>query len=193
MQCFECFAAMLCCSTSSTTSKQASTSAYCQVISLMFALVQGQLRRDSFLGYCWLARFASSVASTARVVFQHASPSLVALLERIAQVFLTDNMAAEAHKRASKVMDAATEAKLAKIINSDLEQLREKAEGEFQEVRSAAGVCNSSSFAQHERTLCPAVQGVLAYGLNPVRRERLNERFLQNTLKSVGYGEIAAS
>ena len=40
--------------------------------------------------------------------------------------------------------------------------------------------------------LC-AVQGVLAYGLNPVRRERLNERFLQSTLRSVGYGEIATS
>ena len=39
-------------------------------------------------------------------------------------------MAADAHKRANKVMDAATETKLAKIINSDLEQLREKAEGE---------------------------------------------------------------
>ncbi|KAK9861514.1 hypothetical protein WJX84_001666 [Apatococcus fuscideae] len=73
-------------------------------------------------------------------------------------------MAADAHKRASKVMDAATEARLARIINSDLEQLREKAE----------------------------VQGVLAYGLNPVRRERLNERFLQNTLKSVGYANKKA-
>ena len=39
-------------------------------------------------------------------------------------------MAQEAHKRASKVMDAETEAKLAKIINTDLEQLREKAEGQ---------------------------------------------------------------
>ncbi|KAK9869027.1 hypothetical protein WJX84_003656 [Apatococcus fuscideae] len=61
-------------------------------------------------------------------------------------------------------MDAATEARLAKIINSDLEQLREKAE----------------------------VQGVLAYGLKPVRRERLNDRFLQNTLKSVDFANKKA-
>ena len=96
-------------------------------------------------------------------------------------------MAQEAHKRASKVMDAATEARLAKIINSDLEQLREKAEGKL-----AFGLGAARPYFSVAHNLgVPAVQGVLAYGLKPVRRERLNERFLQNTLKSVGFGECS--
>ena len=39
------------------------------------------------------------------------------------------------------------------------------------------------------RLFCPAEMGVLAYGRKPVPRGRPNERFLQNTLKSVSYGE----
>lgn len=136
-------------STSSLTSRQVSTSGQLGVCSQVCSYDFASL--DAILGRGAAGLYALPVALPRQcstcVLLQHAPSRLDARTGRIAEVFLTDRMAAEAHKRASKVMDAATEARLAKIINSDLEQLREKAQGESQQVRSTAGVLTPRSFA----------------------------------------------
>jgi hypothetical protein len=72
-------------------------------------------------------------------------------------------MAQEAYQNTQRKMDKETEAKLAALIMNDVSQLRELA---------------------HDK-------GVTAYRLRPVQREKLNERFLQGTLRSVHFGTVS--
>jgi hypothetical protein len=70
-------------------------------------------------------------------------------------------MASKAFEDAKRKMSTETEARIAELIMRDVNQLTEKARD----------------------------SGVTAYRLKPVHRERLNERFLQGTLRSVKFGE----
>lgn len=71
-------------------------------------------------------------------------------------------MSEAAFNNAQRKMDANTEAQLAELIMKDVSQLTDIAQD----------------------------RGVTAYRLRPVQREKLNERFLQGTLRSVQYGVV---
>ena len=94
-------------------------------------------------------------------------------------------MAADAFEATQKRMAAETEARLAALINQDILQLREKAQGtRLQVYITELRLC---SFGRHV-CVAWAERGVTAYTLNPVQRERVNDRFLRGTLRGVQSG-----
>ncbi len=99
---------------------------------------------------------------------------------------------ARAYERASKRVNAVSEAVLAELIQRDVQSLTEAALGEtcrtvcwpicVGAAHSAAGLRHASA---HALRLIAAERGVTAYLERPVQRERLNERFLQSTIRGV--------
>lgn len=88
-------------------------------------------------------------------------------------------------------MDSQTQAQLAALIMRDMQQLKERAERKSVCWHAAAVVCcchrcTGSCPPAHTLPFATrAGEGVTAYLSRPVQRERPNQRFLVNTLKSV--------